>query len=88
MASARTVQPAATSPSPTRPYAAVVGPLVLFLFLGAIVALTVLGLRWARPPAGGSDLKRADDVQSAERADARTVRERVFAYVTMYGPKR
>ncbi len=64
------------------------GLLVLFLFVAAIVGLTVLGFRWTRPPTGGSDLQRADQIQSEERADATTVRERVFAYVTMYGPKR
>lgn len=64
------------------------GLLVLFLFVAAIIGLTVLGYHWSRPPAGGSDLQRADQAQTADRADAKTVRERVFAYVTMYGPKR
>ena len=58
-----------------------------FLFVAAVVGLTVLGLRWTRPPSGGSDLQRADQAQSGPRADAKTVRERVFSYVTMYGPK-
>ncbi len=64
------------------------GVLIWGAFLLGVVGITVLGYRWTKPRPSASDLQRADDLQTEDRADAKTVRERVFMYVTMYGPKR
>lgn len=65
-----------------------VGVVIWVVFLGGVIGLSALGYRWTKPRSVAEDLRRADDAQSAERADAKTVRDRVFAYVTMYGPRR
>lgn len=64
---------------------AIVG-IIVFVALG--VGIVLLGIRWTRPRPTAPDLQRADELQTQDRADAKTVREKVFAYVTMYGPKR
>lgn len=64
------------------------GAVIWLLFLGGIAGLTYLGYRWTKPRPTASDLHRADDAQTQDRADAKTVRERVHMYVTMYSQRR
>jgi len=63
------------------------GFVIWLLFIGGVVGFTYLGYRWTKPRPSAPDLQRADAAQTEDAADARTVRERVRAYVTRYGPR-
>jgi hypothetical protein len=65
-----------------------VGLLIWAVIIVGFVGITVLGYRWTRPRPTSADLRRADEAQTSDRADAKTVRERVFMYMSIYGPKR
>lgn len=57
-------------------------------FAVCFAGVFVLGVRWTRPRPSSTDLRRADEAQSGDRADAKTVRDRVFMYWSIYGFKR
>lgn len=69
-------------------YAVLVTFLAVGAFLIVVAAFVFLAFRWTKPRPSAPDMRRADEAEAKEQFDAKTMRERVFMYMSIYGPKK